>query len=237
MTARICYNQDKEQKRLTVEGPEVDAIGGRLDTKVRWFVSLFLGGLLCLVAVACFLVTGLYLAKDLSLWILGERTTARVTDAWIEPVGDAQTGELTFRYLIRYQFVTREGQMITRTVTVSPNEWVGVGFGAINRGHDPMDGQHLPVSAPVHQEQKHVPPWTEGGMEKGAPIAVVYFPLYPAHNRLDESPYIPILACAYVPLVLFGVGVWLTGRRLLRSVRCSNLINRLPPWPIHHASP
>lgn len=236
MAARICYNSGQGQRCLAVEELEAYTIGGQLGTKMHRFVNLFLGGLLCLIAVACFLVTCVYLAKDLSLWVLGERTTARVTDAWIEPVDDAQTGDPIFRYLIRYQFVTRDGQMYTRVVTVSPNEWVGVGFGAFNRGPDPMDGQHLPESAPVHQEQKHVPPWTEGGMEEGAPIGVVYFPLYPAHNRLDESPYIPILACAYVPLVLFGVGVGITGRRLLRSALCPNRITHLPQWPIHHAT-
>ncbi len=220
---------------MAVEEPEVDAIGRQLGEKGRRFVNLFLGGLLCLIAVGCFLMICVYLAKDLSLWVLGERTTAQVTDAWIESTDDARNGEPAFRYLIRYQFMTRDGQIFAKVVTVSPNEWAGVGFGTINSGHDPMDGQYLPASAPVYQEQKHVPPWSEGGMDKGALIAVVYNPLYPAHNRLDESPYIPILACAYVPFVLLGVGFWITGRRLLRSASYSHPITRLPQRPMHHA--
>lgn len=208
---------------------------GQLWTRIQRWGSLFLGGLLCSVAVACFLFTFWCLAKDLSLWLCGQRTNARVVDAWIEPVGDPRHDDLTFRYWIRYQFVTRRGQTVTRVVKVSPNEWIGVGFGAINSGHDPMDGQQLPAAAPVYQEQKHIPPWSVGGMNQGASVAVVYFPLYPAHNRLDELPYIPILACAYVPLVLFGAGTWMAGRRLLRSALHSGSGTHLPNWPLHNA--
>lgn len=41
-----------------------------------------------------------------------------------------------------------------------------------------------------------------GALQIGGPAAVVYFPLYPAHNRLDESRFVSILACAYLPLVM-----------------------------------
>jgi hypothetical protein len=53
-------------------------------------------------------------------------------------------------------------------------------------------------------------------LAKDASLAVVYFPLYPAHNRLDESRYIPLLACAYVPLILFSLGALGAGWRLVR---------------------
>jgi hypothetical protein len=41
----------------------------------------------------------------------------------------------------------------------------------------------------------------------------VYFPLYPAHSRLQESRFVPVLACAYVPLMvvawaLLGLAVY-----------------------------
>lgn len=41
-----------------------------------------------------------------------------------------------------------------------------------------------------------------GSLEVGGPLEVVYFPLYPAHNRLQESRFVPVLACAYVPLAV-----------------------------------
>jgi hypothetical protein len=44
-----------------------------------------------------------------------------------------------------------------------------------------------------------------GNLQEGGPVEIVYFPLYPAHNRLRESQYLPMLACAYVPLF---VAVW-----------------------------
>jgi hypothetical protein len=51
-------------------------------------------------------------------------------------------------------------------------------------------------------------------LAEGGPVAIVYFPLYPAHNRLDESRFISVLACAYLPLLLvtwasLGVGWYL----------------------------
>ncbi len=40
------------------------------------------------------------------------------------------------------------------------------------------------------------------GLSPGSRVDVRYFPLYPQHNRLDDSRFVPILACAYVPVVL-----------------------------------
>ena len=58
-----------------------------------------------------------------------------------------------------------------------------------------------------------------GALVEGGPVEVVYFPPYPAHNRLEESRYIPILACAYVPIaVLSWLGLGL-GWSLVRSRR------------------
>lgn len=55
-----------------------------------------------------------------------------------------------------------------------------------------------------------------GALVEGGPIEIVYFPLYPAHNRLEEARYVPILACAYLPIALLswlglGLGWYLLG--------------------------
>ncbi len=58
-----------------------------------------------------------------------------------------------------------------------------------------------------------------GALETGGPISVVYFPLYPAHARIEEGRFIPILLCSYVPLASVGwAGLW-GGWHLIRSVR------------------
>ena len=42
-------------------------------------------------------------------------------------------------------------------------------------------------------------------MTKGAPIDIVYFPLYPQLNRLDDSRWVLFLSCTYIPLVVISV--------------------------------
>jgi hypothetical protein len=66
------------------------------------------------------------------------------------------------------------------------------------------------------------------GLGLGAAVEVVYLPLYPAHNRLDDSRLVPVLACAYLPLVfLSGAGlVW--GWRLAEPIR-TRVLRRGPP--------
>jgi hypothetical protein len=54
------------------------------------------------------------------------------------------------------------------------------------------------------------------GLTQGSPVAVAYFPLYPAHNRLDDSRLIPFLACTYVPLAFLGWAGLVAGWRLVR---------------------
>jgi hypothetical protein len=53
-----------------------------------------------------------------------------------------------------------------------------------------------------------------GALVEGGPVSIVYFPLYPEHNRLDESRFVSLLACSYLPLVVaswaaLGVGLYL----------------------------
>jgi len=54
------------------------------------------------------------------------------------------------------------------------------------------------------------------GLEKGGQIIAVYFPPYPAHNRLDDSRLVPVYACTYVPTAVLGWAGLLFGWRLLR---------------------
>jgi hypothetical protein len=41
-----------------------------------------------------------------------------------------------------------------------------------------------------------------GALEEGGPVRIIYFPLVPSHSRLEESRFVPALACAYLPLVV-----------------------------------
>jgi hypothetical protein len=58
-----------------------------------------------------------------------------------------------------------------------------------------------------------------GALTEGGPLDVVYFPLYPQHNRVDESRYVTVLACAYIPLVLLTWGILGAGLYLLRPAQ------------------
>jgi hypothetical protein len=41
-------------------------------------------------------------------------------------------------------------------------------------------------------------------LTEGGPLAVIYFPLYPGLNRLEDARFIPLLVCSYVPIALLG---------------------------------
>ena len=43
-----------------------------------------------------------------------------------------------------------------------------------------------------------------GALTEGGPVSVVYFPLLPAPNRLDDSRFVSLLACSYLPLIVLG---------------------------------
>lgn len=83
------------------------------------------------------------------------------------------------------------------------------------------DGQMVTRKASVAAQE-----WT--GLGLGDWVEVVYLPLYPAHNRLDDSRLAPVLACAYLPLVfLSGAGLaW--GWRLAEPIR-ARFLRRGPP--------
>jgi len=152
--------------------------------------------------LVCLIVATVNLSRDISLWVLGRRTTAQVTDAWVEQ-SDSGVGASAFTYFIRYEFTTLHDKTVTGLSRVGAQEWAGLGMGG-------------PVTV-IYQEQTKVPQYGIGGLEPGNPVAVVYFPLCPAHNRLDEARLVPVLACSYVPLILLGWGALLGGRHLLRN--------------------
>lgn len=177
-------------------------------------VLLFITGVLGLAFLAFSLV------KDGSLWILGTRTRAQIVDLWAEATSDPDAPEVTFRYFMQYRFTTPGGRVITETSTVSAGEWAGLGTaGRGQKGVDFFDDVELSAAAPVYQEQSHVPQEAIGGLEEGGSIDVVYFSPYPSHNRIDDSRFVPALACAYLPFLILcalcaAVG-WRLGRPLL----------------------
>ncbi|MGD8397542.1 MAG: DUF3592 domain-containing protein [Anaerolineae bacterium] len=44
-----------------------------------------------------------------------------------------------------------------------------------------------------------------GALQEGGAVEVVYFPLVPSHNQIEASRFVPVLACAYLPLLVL---VW-----------------------------
>jgi hypothetical protein len=175
-----------------------------------------LGMVLLILGVAALGFLLFALAKDLSLWIFGQPITAQVVDQWAEATNAGEQEELSFRYYVRYRFVTPNGKVVVSTKTVAAQEWVGVGHGSQGRaGVDFYTGEAKGPAAPVYQEQEHVSEMVEGGLMSAAEVDVVYFPLYPAHNRLEESRFVPLLACTYVPFLALAGMALLAGRRLL----------------------
>lgn len=43
------------------------------------------------------------------------------------------------------------------------------------------------------------------GMGEGQNVEIVYFPLYPNLNRLDDSRWVFFLSCTYIPLIVISV--------------------------------
>lgn len=54
-------------------------------------------------------------------------------------------------------------------------------------------------------------------MWEGLKIDIVYFPLYPRLNRLDDSSWVLFLSCSYVPLLVISFIGFKLGRYLLTS--------------------
>ena len=58
-----------------------------------------------------------------------------------------------------------------------------------------------------------------GALEEGGDVSVVYFPPFPRHNRVDEARFVPVLACAYLPLVVVAWASLGVGWYMLRPTR------------------
>lgn len=43
------------------------------------------------------------------------------------------------------------------------------------------------------------------GMWEGQQIDIIYFPLFPGFNRLDDSRWAFFLSCTYIPLIVVGI--------------------------------
>lgn len=156
------------------------------------------------------------LAKDLSLWLFGETITAQVVDRWAEATNAGEQEDLTFNYYVRYRFTTPAGRVIVTTKTVAAQEWVGVGHSSRGQGAaDFYSDEEVGAAAPVYQEQAHLSEFSEGGLMSASEVGVVYFPLFPAHNRLEESRFLPLLACTYVPFLAVAGLLLVAARRLL----------------------
>lgn len=69
----------------------------------------------------------------------------------------------------------------------------------------------------VDTSQLDVREW--GSLTEGGPLDVVYFPLYPQHNRIEESRFVSVLACAYVPLFVLVWAAVGAGWYLLRPTQ------------------
>jgi hypothetical protein len=190
--------------RLEDSGDTLKALGGGL---------LFVAGILGLAFLT------ISLLKDASLWVFGTRTQAEVVDLWAEVTSEPDAPEVTFRYFMQYRFATAGGRVVTETSTVSSGEWAGLGTaGRGQTGVDFFDNVELSAAAPVYQEQSHIPQEAIGGLEKGGSINVVYFSLYPSHNRIDDSRFVPALACAYIPFLFVCAFAAILGWRLARPL-------------------
>jgi hypothetical protein len=139
------------------------------------------GALSLVLGLVCLTMLVVNLGRDLSIWVLGRRITAKVVDSRYEMVDVADGAEFTARYFITYEFTTPAGKIITGTSQLGGMEWSALGV--------------------------------------GSPVDIAYFPLYPAHNRLDDTRFVLLLAITYVPIVFLTWAGLTLGCYLLRRPR------------------
>jgi hypothetical protein len=163
-----------------------------------------LAALLLTAGLGCLIFLVFSLARDLSLWVFGRQVDAVIVDRWAQETSPEGASVKSFDYYLAYQFTTPDGRSFTRATTVGPREWVGLG----------MPG----ASHVVYQEQAMLTAdWVQDevpGTAPGEVVEVLYFPIYPAHNRLSDTRYIPVYLCLYVPMLVLA----LVGLRLGLSV-------------------
>jgi len=159
------------------------------------------GALVMVAGLAMMAWVALNLGQDASLWFFGRRTEAQVVGKWIERDAHAGEGNPTFRYYLRYRFQTPDGQVVTGVSRMAGQEWSAVEHPGSVDVLSPEEGGTLKGSV--------------GARDGAGSVDVVYFPAYPTHSRLDESRFVAVVACAYVPLIGLGCTGLAAGRRLL----------------------
>jgi hypothetical protein len=87
------------------------------------------GAVLLLAGVASTVFLLSNLASDLAVWVLGRSATGQVVEQWVERIGDADEGELSFHYYVRYEFTTASGRTITKTTRLAVTEWSNLEVG------------------------------------------------------------------------------------------------------------
>ncbi len=161
---------------------------------MRNIVRRVIGALFLLTGLAGMIFLACYLSRDLTIWIFGRHTPAYVTEKWVERTEASTDEELEFNYFLEYVYRTHAGKVLTATKSVSVREWGGA----------------LPR---LRVEDADKPVWLgEKMLAQEEPVDVVYFPLYPAHNRIDDSRFVPLLLLSYVPLVGITLALLALGR-------------------------
>lgn len=159
-------------------------------------IKRIVGAVLLLLGLAGAGFLAYYLGRDLAIWVLGRHTPAYVTEKWVERTEASIEETLEFQYYLEYVFETRWGTVVTTTKPVSVKEWGG----ALPRARKaPIETPSFVKDQTLAQEQ---------------PIDVVYFLLYPKHNRIDDSRYVPLLLFTYVPVVGITLALLALGRHL-----------------------
>jgi hypothetical protein len=92
----------------------------------RSMMNKVVGLLLLIISLPLLVLIANYMVKDFSIWVLGQRTTARVVDLRVERIGDNQEGEISFKYYVDYAFVTSNGKQYSGSSSLGAMEWSGL---------------------------------------------------------------------------------------------------------------
>lgn len=88
-----------------------------------------IGLLLLVITLPILLILLNYMFKDLSIWLLGHRINAEVTEVGLHRTSDAEESELEFNYYVNYQFALKNGTIVTGTSKVGVMEWSAMEIG------------------------------------------------------------------------------------------------------------
>lgn len=105
--------------------------------------------------------------RDFPIWFFGDGVLGVVEEKWYEITGEEDAEELTFKYFVRYNFISPDGEKITESTSLSAQEW--------------------------------------SALIDGGAVRVVYSPLNPSNNRIDDSRFKPLLLCSYIPFLILSI--------------------------------